>query len=325
MVSSPEELLTTPVHEIFSRFEMLDEHGKAFDVERLPGRLALQGQTSPECLICVRPRQGGGEYWSLVKATPLLDAQGRVQYVINIWHDVTELRRAVRARDEFLSVASHEMRSPIMALQLVSELILQRARAELADAPAWLFERLGDLVTQVQRVGSLIDSLLDVTRLSEGKLTLELSDVDLVAVARESVARYGSEAARAGSVISLSAPARVVGRWDRLRLEQIVSNLLQNAIRYGSSHPIEVAIFADDGEAHMVVRDRGIGIDPTDQRRIFERFERAVSPHLGGGLGIGLWIVREIVDALGGAIEVTSQPSRGAAFTVVLPLRGPTG
>jgi signal transduction histidine kinase len=113
------------------------------------------------------------------------------------------------------------------------------------------------------------------------------------------------------------------GRWDRLRLDQIVSNLVENAIRYGAGRPIDVVVEGDEASARLVVADRGIGIAPDDQRRIFERFERAVSPHQGGGLGLGLWIVRQIVEALGGTIGVASRPSAGATFTVVLPRSGP--
>jgi signal transduction histidine kinase len=323
LAASVEELLSTPVAEIFGRFELIDEHGQPFDVERLPGRLALQGKEAPETLIGVRPKGSAQSSWSLLKATALRSDDGKVQWVINVFHDVTELRQAIRARDEFLSIASHELRSPVMALQLVGELILQRVRAELGQAPPWLTDRLGDLVGQVQRVGALIDNLLDVTRLTEGRLGLQLEEIDATAVVRDSVARHAGEAARMGSTFNLRAGQPVVGRWDRLRLDQIVSNLVENAIRYGGGKPIDVVVEGDERSARLVVADHGIGIAPEDQRRIFERFERAVSPHQGGGLGLGLWIVRQIVEALGGTIGVASLPSAGATFTVALPRSGP--
>jgi signal transduction histidine kinase len=114
-----------------------------------------------------------------------------------------------------------------------------------------------------------------------------------------------------------------VGRWDSLRLEQVVTNLLTNALKYGAGRPIEVTVEGDDTHARLSVRDQGIGIAEEDAGRIFERFERAVSVQHYGGFGIGLWIVREIIQALGGTIEVRSTVGQGATFTVILPRQGP--
>jgi signal transduction histidine kinase len=317
--TSVQELLATPVSEIFARFDLLDEQGAPFNVDRLPGRLALQGREAPETLICVKPRAGGTDRWSVVKAVPLHGPDGRVELVVNIWHDVTELRHAIRARDEFVAIASHELRSPLMAVQLLAELILQRTRSE-RGAP-WLSERLEELVGQVQRLVALVDSLLDVNRLVEGRLELELIDVDAAAVGRQAMARYAAEAKKVGSTLSIRADNPVIGRWDALRIDQIVSNLVENAIRHGDGSPIQVTITGDGETARIVVSDGGKGIAPEDQRRIFQRFERAASSRHRGGLGLGLWIVSQIVEALRGTIGLESCPGKGATFVVTLPRR----
>ena len=321
--ASVADLLSTPVAEIFKRFPILDEEGAPLNLEKLPGRIALQTKVPADLVIRVLPAEGGPEAWRRVTATPLLDAAGNVQLVINYWHDITELRQAIRARDDFLSIASHELRSPISSLLLLGDLILKRTRAQVPEAPAWLVERLGDLVTQFGRVAALVDNLLDVARISEGRLQLELAQVDAAAVVRAAAMRHAQDAMRAGSRLAVRADGPVMGRWDRLRIDQIVSNLIQNAIRYGAGKPIEVSLSADEREARLVVCDHGIGIAAEDQKRIFERFERAVSPYMGGGFGLGLWIVRQIVVALGGSIGVKSLPGEGSTFSVVLPRSGP--
>jgi signal transduction histidine kinase len=172
---------------------------------------------------------------------------------------------------------------------------------------------------QVRKLASLVDGLLDVTRISAGRLQLDLEDVDLAELAREVVARAEPEASRLGSPIQVEAEAAVVGRWDRLRLDQVITNLVSNAIKYGAGKPIRVQVAVEGDRACVTVRDEGIGIAAGDLKRIFDRFERAVSGRHYGGLGLGLYITRRIVEALGASIEVESAPAEGSAFTVRLP------
>jgi signal transduction histidine kinase len=148
--------------------------------------------------------------------------------------------------------------------------------------------------------------------------------VDLSDVVREAVARLGSDLARSGSSLSTASEGRPVGRWDRFRLDQVTTNLLENAIKYGLGRPISVSIRASGGRAFLVVKDAGIGIAPEKQERIFEPFERAVSARHYGGLGLGLFIVRTIVEGLGGRISVTSTPDAGSTFVVELPQGEPS-
>jgi|GEM_PF-2696563 len=227
-----------------------------------------------------------------------------------------EAEEAVQARDDFLSVASHELNTPLTALQLQIELLLQQVKSE----PTSLQNRVDRAQRQVMRITKLIRNLLDVSRISSGKLALEIEDVDLCEVLREGVERLEETRRRAGSSLHISAPGPVIGRWDRMRIEQVVSNLLINAIKYGEGRPIEVSVDKADDLAYLKVRDSGIGIPPEEQARIFDRFSRAHSAQRYGGFGLGLWIVRQIVDALGGTIEVRSKPGEGSTFLVKLPL-----
>ena len=149
------------------------------------------------------------------------------------------------------------------------------------------------------------------SRIRIGRLALQLEDFDLAALVREVVTRHTEVATRAGCTLTLEAPHPVAGRWDRLRMEQVVTNLLSNACKYGAAKPVVVAIEAHNGRARISVSDRGIGIAPEDVGRIFGRFERAASgPHYGG-LGLGLYITRQIVEAHGGSISVASRPGEG--------------
>jgi signal transduction histidine kinase len=230
---------------------------------------------------------------------------------------VDELERAVRARDDFVAVAGHELKTPLTTLGLqIARLERARDRETGADA-------IDAAQRMVARLGRMIEDLLDVTRIRTGRLTLTIEEVDLSAIAVEVAGRFRDDRKRTGGPIEVATPGPVVGSWDRTRIEQIVTNLVSNAVKYGARNPIEVRIEREGARARLRVRDRGIGIEPEQQARIFERFERAVSGKHYGGLGLGLWIVRQIVDALGGTIAVDSTPGEGAQFTVELPLRPP--
>ncbi|WP_437325875.1 ATP-binding protein [Sorangium sp. So ce381] len=229
-----------------------------------------------------------------------------------------EAQLAVRARDDFLTIASHELRTPLTPMQLqVDGLLRAGKRGGLTAERAT--PRLEMIKRQVERLARLITNLLDISRISAGRLQIELEDVDLAATVNEALERFREELCAAGCPVNLSAPASIVGRWDRLRLDQIVTNLLSNAVKYGAGKPIDVALEDLADRARLTVRDRGIGIAPEQQARIFERFERAVSSENYSGFGMGLWIVRQIADALGATIQVDSRPGEGATFTVDLP------
>jgi signal transduction histidine kinase len=224
---------------------------------------------------------------------------------------------AVRVRDEFLLVAGHELRTPLAAMALHH----QALAALPGDTPiAKVHERAAKLTKQGDRLSRLVDQLLDVSRISAGRLTLERTTFDLAELVRDVSARASEAVERAGSTLNLGL-APVVGSWDRDRLDQVITNLVTNAIKYGQRSAIDVRIEQRDDAAVLAVSDRGIGIATEDQGRVFERFERAVSPRNYGGLGLGLWIVRQLVIAHAGTIAVTSELGVGSTFTVTLPLR----
>jgi signal transduction histidine kinase len=236
-----------------------------------------------------------------------------------IAHRQKEAREAVRLRDEFLSVASHELKTPLTSLKLRVQGLIDQAPPVADPAEALRLHKSFDLAErQVRRLEKLINSLLDVSRIAIGRFPLQCEEVDLVSMVHNVVGQFSAEIARSGADILLDLPAHARGHWDPLRLEQVVVNLLSNALKYGAGKPIEIAVRCDDDTAFLTVRDHGIGIDAADQRRIFERFERAVSLNYGG-LGLGLHIAREIVVAHHGTIHVESERGQGAAFVVAIP------
>ncbi|MBX5481139.1 MAG: GAF domain-containing protein [Myxococcaceae bacterium] len=229
-------------------------------------------------------------------------------------------RESIRVRDQFLSIAAHEFRTPLTTLKLQLQLVERTLRA-VPEAAVPMSERrhVALALRQVTRLGGLVQELLDVSRVSAGMLDLRRDSIDLSALVREVAEIFESEAARAGSTISLSIDENVIGQWDRGRLEQVLTNLLSNALRYGAGKPVEILLRGGPEEVFLIVRDRGIGIAPEDQQRIFGRFERAASARHFGGLGLGLFITRRIVEAHRGTIEVSSQPGEGSTFVVRLP------
>jgi len=235
-----------------------------------------------------------------------------------------EEQEAVRRRDDFLSIAAHELKTPLTSLQLHLQGLMTRMRQSTeALPPEKVATKLESANQQTQRLGKLVNELLDISRVAQGQLLGKLEEVDLVALVRGLIERSREALQRAECPVEVHATGSVVGRWDAMRVEQVVGNLITNAMKYGAGKCIAVTIESDDTQALLQVKDKGIGIAPEDTGRIFERFERAVSVRHYGGFGIGLWLVREIVQALGGTVEVTSAQGEGSTFTVTLPLSGP--
>jgi PAS domain S-box-containing protein len=292
-----------------------------------------------------RVRKDGARFWANVVLTALRDADGRLRGFIKVTRDLTQRRQAeeqrlqlvrarearaaaeerVRARDRFLSIASHELRTPLNPLLITLQVLVRAAHDDslhgrLAGRAA---EMLESCERQARHFAHLINDLLDMSRLASGRLDLHLQDADLAAVVRGVLTRFGPELAQAGCALTLRTDGAVVGRWDRSRLDQVVTNLLTNALKYGRGKPVEVALEAGPAAARLTVRDHGIGIAAADHERIFVQFERAVTGPEYGGLGMGLYIVRQLVEAQGGTVRVASEPGSGATFTVELPYAGP--
>jgi PAS domain S-box-containing protein len=223
---------------------------------------------------------------------------------------------ALRARDDFLTVAAHEIRGPITTIHLAVQALLQgKLPQETLPRTLELIER------EDRRLSRLVTELLDLGQWRSSQLDLAFEDVSLADVVQEVVKRLGAELAACGSPLTITAQPDVIGEWDRFRLEQVVTNVLFNAIKFGLGEPIEISVATVDGRARLSVVDHGIGIDPAARERIFNPFERNVSVRHYGGLGIGLHIVKTIVVALGGSVRVEGEPGAGSTFIVELPLR----
>jgi PAS domain S-box-containing protein len=229
-----------------------------------------------------------------------------------------ESQEAIRLRDGFLTVASHELKTPLTVFRLQMELL---ERGLNADSRQQVRGRLLTARQQVSRLHALVESLLDVSLLADGGLVLEPSPVDLGALVRETLRTLQEEFRRAGSEVTLETGSGVVGQWDAARLAQSIGHLLTNAARYGAGRPVHVRVEEEGGKARVRVRDEGIGIAPEHLEHIFERFGRAVSERNYGGLGLGLYLTRRLIEAMGGAVSVESRPGQGSLFTLELPLR----
>ena len=231
-----------------------------------------------------------------------------------------QAQQAIGVRDQFLAIASHELKTPLTALMLVIE-TAERALERMPVPSERMRSKIGVLARQGQRLSQLVSNLLDVARIQAGRLHVSLEPVDLCAVVREVIERHEQDASRAGCAVTFDAGEPITGAWDQSRVDQVVSNLLSNAIKYGAGKPVSLAARLDGGIARLTVADQGIGVAPDDHERIFLRFERAVGNGGTEGMGLGLWITREIVTRLGGSIRVESRLGSGARFTVELPIR----
>ncbi len=231
---------------------------------------------------------------------------------------------AVRARDEFLSIASHELRTPLTTLGLQIDGLLASAQGAAgieASVSRWV-SKVERMRAQADRLEQLVESMLEVFTVRGDRTELAREDVDLSALARDVVERARQESKRAREAMRFSGEP-VVGQWDRKRLEQILTHLLSNALKFGGTGAIDVRVERAGSSARLLVSDRGVGIAAGDQQRIFERFERAVSATHYGGFGLGLWVVRALAEAMHGTVRVESQPGHGATFIVELPTAAP--
>ncbi|MHB8872495.1 MAG: PAS domain-containing sensor histidine kinase [Myxococcaceae bacterium] len=317
----------------YARADLLGKPVETILPERFrqaPGQMHPLANPDPELMV---RRADGAEIPVEVSLRPLETEEGLLTFAA--LRDISERKQAeqerarlfeaqeaVRARDDFLSIASHELKTPLTPLLIQAQTMLRLSRAGDVSC-ADLLPKAQKIERSVQRLNTLIGEMLDVSRIAAGRLSLELGEVELGALSDEVCARLESEVERTGSAVHLEHPSPVIGRWDFVRMEQIVSNLVSNALKYGEGRPVSVSVTAQDGWAKIAVSDQGIGIAPEDQARIFQRFERAVPGRKYGGFGLGLWIVRNIVEAHGGVVRVQSALGQGSVFTVEVPQSGP--
>lgn len=248
------------------------------------------------------------------------DAGDPVGEAASLRREVETLRRALSERDAFLAGVAHELRNPMTPI--LGQVERLQGAAE-RDAPEGrVAQGLAQLRWLVERYVRRATTLLDVSRVQAGQLALIAAPVPLAEVVAEVVDALAPMAAHAGSAITVRVPDDLVLSCERLALDQILDNLITNAIKYGDGSAI--AVFAERGPAAARIRvsDRGVGIPPADQARIFARFARAVADPgtAPTGFGVGLWLVRRLAEAMGGTVTVESRPGDGATFTITLPL-----
>ena len=252
----------------------------------------------------------------------VIDAAGAAALAIQHVRARESLARAVEVRDEFLSAASHELRTPLtplkMQAQVLARLVADRDPQGLVkiDDIKMLVEGVSRQVSQLLKMS---EELLNVARIGAGELTLKREPCDLAAIVRAVSARYREDAEKVRCPLHIHADPCVMGEWDREQIEGVVVKLLTNAMKFGAGKAIEISVTAQQDRACLQVKDLGIGIAEEDQRKLFKRFERIAPLMHFGGLGLGLYITRKIVNAHGGTIQVRSALGQGACFVVTLP------
>lgn len=312
------------VGEHFSRFYPPEELAKnkpalALETAAQEGRAEHEGW---------RVRKDGTYFWANVIITAIRDETGKLLGFSKVTRDLTTHKRmeqerlqlaqseeAIRLRDEFLSIAAHELRTPLTALQL--QLQGLRKQAEALDSKIGL--KLGYALRSTGRLSGLVETLLDVSRISTGRLTLHPERFELTAAVTELAERLREAAATAQCQLLLREEGPIEGTWDRLRIEQVVTNLLSNSFKYAEGCKVEISMAREGSEAVLVITDSGPGLPEKDIPRLFNRFERAVPMSHYGGLGLGLYVCREIVTTHGGTISAGNAPGGGARFTIRLP------
>ncbi|HEY6529144.1 MAG TPA: hybrid sensor histidine kinase/response regulator [Cellvibrionaceae bacterium] len=236
-------------------------------------------------------------------------------------HTQLELQKALKMRDDFMSMVAHELRTPLNTLYLEAQ--VRGLKLSQGDTSAFTLEKLSSMIErdgrQIQNMARLISDMVDVTQIQNGKLSIRPSHTDLSELLHRIVAYFSPQAEIAGSSVVLTIEENVTGVWDEFRVEQIIINLLTNALRYGEGKPIEVILVKTCESAEISVRDRGVGIAPTEQQRIFEKFERGGNQSVREGLGIGLYIARHLAAVHNGTLMVKSTLGEGATFTLKLP------
>lgn len=271
----------------------------------------------------------GSYRWAIDAGNPRYDQEGNyIGYAGSVFdiHDLKvfeeELREALRSRDEFLSIASHELKTPLTSLKLQAQ--MQQRMLNKNNPDVYSHENVQELVQlmdkQVSRLTRLVDDMLDVSRIRTGHLRIQREEVDLHGLVLEAINRLEAQFESNGSPLPvLSAEGDLKGWWDRLRLEQVITNLLTNAIRYGNKQEVLVKLQSLGSVVRLEVIDKGIGISQSARERIFDRFERSINSNEVSGLGLGLFITKQIVVAHQGKIWVESEMNKGSCFIIELP------
>jgi signal transduction histidine kinase len=322
------DIIGRPLADVYPRFAE-EGHLRTFTHVHNTGEVVYRREVP-----LTNPQWPGAIKYFDIGVRPLRDHSGEIAGVIGHAVEVTSqvltrqrLEQAVRARDDFASAVSHELRNPLNTLAIhIATMKLKLSDNSHPEPLTTTRERVEKMDETMGILSSLVDRLLDVSRMAQGRLHLQRVDLDLGVLVREVVDRMADEAH--GCEIHIDHLGNLSVNWDRPRIDQVISNLLGNAYTYGGGKPVHLMIDASlDGVVRLLVQDHGVGISPENQQRIFERFEHA-QPHprtTFGGFGVGLWICRTIVEAHGGRIWVKSKTGAGSCFTLEIPRRPALG
>jgi PAS domain S-box-containing protein len=320
--ASAQEMLTIDLEtlraHIVERLEMRDEFGQPVSFSDLPATKALQGHSYAEALVHYRDRQTGRSLWSVVKASPIVDETGQVQYAVNIFSDITARMELDQRKDEFIGMASHELKTPITSLKGYTQLLKRQLEKQGIAEPVAMLDRME---TQLTRLTHLISDLLDVSKIQAGQLDYVKEPIDIDALVH-TIADMMQQISTTHS-ITIHGASHTHIEGDSDRLGQVFINLINNAVKYSpQAKHVDIFITASQNTVTVSIRDYGIGIPQEHQQKIFDRFYRVADVHKKTfpGLGMGLYISSEIVKRHGGRLWVESAEGKGATFFISLPV-----
>ncbi|GAC1587045.1 MAG: hypothetical protein NVS4B1_30410 [Ktedonobacteraceae bacterium] len=320
--ASAQEMLMFDVETLrahyLERFEMKDESGQPISFTNLPATKALQGQSYAEALVNYIDTHTGKSLWSVVKASPILDETGQVQYAVNIFSDLTERMELEQRKDEFIGMASHELKTPITSLKGYTQLLKRKLeKQKLPDSVAIL----NKMEIQLTRLTHLISDLLDVSKIRAGKLDYAQESIDFDAFVHDIAETFQHITTTHLITIHGASHTYIVGDSDRLG--QVFSNLISNAVKYSpQANHVDIFLTTSQNTVTVSIQDYGIGISKEHQQKIFDRFYRVSDAHdkTFPGLGMGLYISSEIVKQHGGRLWVESAESKGTTFFITFPV-----
>ncbi|MBA2405999.1 MAG: PAS domain-containing sensor histidine kinase [Bdellovibrionales bacterium] len=295
----------------------------------IPGKIITDVRKNNECYIeFLAKRKDGSTFNVLMWVRLAFAADGSEIYptssidITSIKKVEADLRESLKQRDDFISIVSHELKTPVTSLKLNAQ--MRKRKLDNNQFQQFTHEGLKKIFLndnfQLDRISRLIDDMLDNSLISTGKLVLKCEEFDLGVMAAEVIERYREQFEENDMSLSYQCEQAVIGKWDMFRIEQVFSNLLTNALKYGAKNPVEVEVTKVDGIGVFKVKDHGIGILKENQLRIFERFERAIDVNEMSGLGLGLYITKQIVQSHHGSISVISEVNKGSTFIVKLPM-----
>jgi signal transduction histidine kinase len=290
--------------------------GRPFEARDFPLMRALEGEDVRGEEMVIHNPVRGQDLNVLISAAPVR-RDGAIVAAVSVFQDITQLRAFERQRTEFFSMASHEIRTPVTAILLQLDLALRQiSRGDSSNTE----EMLRKARQRTKALTALINDLLDVSRLDVGKFALELEDLDLAAVVGRTVEEYPTDDEHPIRVMTSGGPLLVRG--DGRRLVEVLENLLGNAVKYSpEGGAVTVEIGRDKDQALIRIRDEGLGVPEPERGQLFERFFRTSVAKPYGGVGLGLYISREIITRMGGDIQLESSGDRGSVFQVTLPLQ----